>query len=126
MKEITTHHDGHGLNESLSVRATDEIGPGNSHHSYGVYVDDPSHNHEMTVAEIQFQKGPRNEKGSVSGCTTAAILAILIDHLQGFQQGPYASRETALVITKLQEALFWTRERADERARRNVLGTYAK
>lgn len=36
------------------------------------------------------------------------------------------SRETALAITKLQEALFWIEERQRDREARNVQGTYTK
>lgn len=143
MKRITLHHDGHGRMERLLVIATDEPAtepPGNSsHHKYefGVvkeplatdadafayYADDSKF---FTVGMLQFQRGPFDMEGSTPGTLGAAVLAALIDHCQGFQAGPLATRENALVITKLQEALFWMRERADDRARRGVLGTMGK
>jgi len=143
MKRVTLHHDGHGRMERMLVLATDEPAtepPGNSsHHQYtfgliadpletdkaafAAYADDSRF---LEVARIQFQRGPFGVEGSTPGTLSAAVVAALIDHCQGFQAGPLATRENALVITKLQEALFWMRERADDRARRGVLGTMGK
>lgn len=143
MKRITLHHDGHGRMERLLVLATDEPAtepPGNSsHHRYefytvahplatdaeafAYYADDSK---VFPVGRLQFQRGPFDTEGSTPGTLGAAVVAALIDHCQGFQNGPLATRENALVITKLQEALFWMRERADDRARRGVLGTMGK
>ena len=115
---ITTHHDGHGLNESITIwhNEPDEKNGGGSH-LYVFAIDNEQ------IGTIQFQQGPRHEQGSTPGVTTAAVLAALIHHLSAFQAGPFKSRETALVITKLEEALHWTRARADARAKRKVLGT---
>jgi hypothetical protein len=125
--------------ERLLVLATDEPAtepPGNSsHHKYEFFVVPAGY--EVTtaadafmkttpVAQIQFQRGPFDTEGSTPGTLGAAVVAALIDHCQGFQAGPLATRENGLVITKLQEALFWMRERADDRARRGVLGTMGK
>jgi hypothetical protein len=71
---------------------------------------------------VQFQHGPRNVEGSKPGVTEAVLLAILIDRLRGFQAGPYACRENAIMLIKFEECLMWTRRRADERARQRVLG----
>lgn len=121
---LTDHHDGHGLNESI-VLAADEPGPGGASHCYRGYItaQDGATNHCLFV---QFQEGPRNVEGSTPGLTEAALLAVLIDRLRGFQAGPYACRENAIMLTKLEECLHWTRARADARARRGVLGTYQK
>lgn len=131
VRELYGHHDGHGLNESIHVHAGPQ-GPGGSAHLYGFSIEHQNpvtpreESGHCTVGYLHFQEGPRNEVGSSPGLTTAAVLVALIDHLAGFQKGPYPSRETALVITKLEEALHWTRARADARAARGVLGTYEK
>jgi hypothetical protein len=128
MREVTDHHDGHGLNESLVITA-DEFGPGGASHHYSIVVNDPvprEHEQRGPVAVIQFRDGPRNEPGSTPGVTEAAVLAVLIDRLRGFQAGPYACRENAIQLTKLEETLHWTKARADARAKRGVLGTSAK
>ena len=123
-REITTHHDGYGLNESIQIVA-DEPGPGGAAHRYQLLmVDAPGSVREVGL--LQFQLGPRGVEGSTPGLTVNAVLAVLIDHLQGFQSGEYKCRENALVITKLEEAMHWVRHRADARAKRGVLGTYAK
>lgn len=120
MKRITSHRDGHGLNDAIDVRAIDELGPGGAHHHYLFEIDG------KVAGELRFQKGARGEATSVAGLTSASVMAALIDHLQEFQDGPFPSRETALTITKLQEALFWERHRADLRAARGVLGKEIK
>lgn len=120
MKNVITHHDGHGLNECITITATDEPGPGGAHHVYVATVGD------VEVFRLQMQKGPRNEPGSTPGMSTEAVIAVLEDILKDFQAGPFPSREGALTLTHLQQARMWCRERADERARRNALGFNVK
>ena len=126
MRTIDTHHDGHGLNESIVIRTDEPDGSGAAHlyeasiASYAAQCDQSVD--DWQVARVQFQKGPRNVEGSTPGMTEAALLAILIDRLRGFQAGPYACRENAIQLTKLEEVLHWTKARADERAKRGVLG----
>lgn len=121
MPTIDHHHDGHGLNDIITI-GCDERDPnsGGASHDYRLLIEVPGGT--LKVGRIQFQHGPRKEPGSTPGVTEAALLAILIDRLEGFQAGPYRCRENAIMLTKLQECLHWTRHRADERARRGVLG----
>lgn len=115
MRQIDDHHDGHGLNESIAIR-TDVPDQSGAAHAYSAMIG------ETIVATVQFQQGPRNVEGSIPGMTEAALLAILIDRLRGFQAGPYSCRENAIQLTKLEEVLHWTKARADARAKRGVLG----
>ena len=55
--------------------------------------------------------------------THEVLLAILIDRLQSFQAGPYACRENALALTKLEEAQHWLQARTKARMARGVEGT---
>ena len=119
MRTLVDHHDGHGLNESITIGA-DGPGPGGASHRYTLTIG------EHRVGFLQFQEGPRHVPESTPGATEAALLAILIDRLRGFQAGPYACRENAIQLTKLEETLHWARARADARAKRGVLGTYTK
>lgn len=119
MKQIDVHHDGHGLNESIEIYADDPDSSGASH-IYNLVIDSHS------VGFVQFQQGPRSAADSTPGATVAELLAILIDQLRGFQSGPYGCRENAIQLTKLEECLHWTKARADERARRGVLGKNIK
>lgn len=59
-----------------------------------------------------------------NGITHEVLLAVLIDRLQGFQGGPYACRENAIALTKLEEALLWLNKRTLQRVARGVEGTH--
>jgi hypothetical protein len=119
VRQLTEHHDGHKLNESIVIE-TDSPDQSGAAHAYHLTI------HDEPIGYVQFQKGPRNEEGSTPGATEAALLAILIDRLRGFQAGPYACRENAIQLTKLEEALMWTKKRANDRALRGVLGKNVK
>jgi hypothetical protein len=75
--------------------------------------------------EIHFQEGALNA-GPHNGILSIAFLAILKDHLESFQEGEFASRETAVAITKIEEAIHWVAARADNRSSRGVLGKHEK
>lgn len=111
------HVDGLGLNDRIEIWA-DERDPnsGNASHHYQLRMDG------KVVAAISFQHGPRDADGSTAGITEAALFAVILDRLNGFQAGPYRCRENALQITKVEEAHQWTRERAWTRHRQGVLG----
>jgi len=73
---------------------------------------------------LNFQNGPIAENG-VNGITQEALIAVCIDHLESFQTGPYACRENAIALTKLQEAQMWLHKRTLDRMERGVEGTLA-
>ncbi len=70
---------------------------------------------------LKFQDGPPAE--SINGITNEALLAIVLDRLEGFQTGPYKCRENALAITKIEEAMHWLSHRTRLREQRGVEGT---
>lgn len=76
-------------------------------------------------AVIRFQRGPIKEVGT-NGLTHEVLLAILVDRLRGFQSGPFACRENALALAKLEEAQHWLHNRTRARVARGVEGTYVK
>jgi hypothetical protein len=76
----------------------------------------------MDYQEVRFQRGPVAEHG-VNGITNEALLAIVIDRLEGAQEGPYKSRYNALAITKIEEAVLWLSRRTLDRQARGVEGT---
>lgn len=119
---LIDHHDGHGLNESIQISHDDPdtLSGGGASHYYTFMID------SELVGQLQFQHGPRNEVGSTPGLTEAAVLASMIHRYRGFQAGPFACRENAIILTKLEECLMWTRARADARAKRGVLGKNLK
>jgi hypothetical protein len=129
--KIDLHHDGHGLNESIEIVADErDSSAGGASHSYTFGMPGaPPVNRALdgnNVAHVQFQHGPRLVAGSTAGVTEGAILAMLIDRYQAFQAGPFSCRENAIILTKLEECLHWTKARADARARRGVLGRNEK
>lgn len=95
-------------------------GPGGGRHHYTVERD------EKVLCDIQFQNGPRNEEGSIPGVVESDLLEVVRSRLQFFQAGPYASRENAVALTKVEEALMWMNKRTEDRAERGVLGTMNK
>ena len=47
-----------------------------------------------------------------------------IQHYQEVANGHFRCRQNAIAITKLQEAVFWLRDRTEEREARGVKGTH--
>jgi hypothetical protein len=119
MANITSHHDGHGLNEMIRIEK-DDPGPGGASH-YFTFLNDGA-----VCGFIEFQKGPRGVIGSTPGATELAVLAVIRDRLESFQAGPYACEENAEALNRVNEAMRLMKERADKRAARGVLGTYQK
>ena len=115
---VTDHFDGLGLNDTIRIEA-DHVEYGAAH-VYRFFIG------ELQVGFLQFQQGPRLDPNSIPGVTEAALLAVVADRVRGFQSGPFSCRENALVLTKTEEAIHWTRHRAEERKRRGVLGKAEK
>lgn len=126
MREINDHKI-NPANDILTVVAADEPGSGGANHRYeitgftGANSSDSIGQHTMDV--ILFQKGPIGESG-VNGLTHEILLAIVADRLRSFQKGPFASRENALALTKIEEAMMWLQRRTLDRMRRGVEGTH--
>lgn len=125
MRELTSHKV-NGLNECIVVDALDEPGPGNANHLYRIHgIQGPLDHHPIPTIDIRFQNGPIHEVGA-NGISNEALLAIVEDRLKGFQSGPYACRENAIALTKIQEAMHWLHHRTRDRLARGVEGTHEK
>jgi len=89
-----------------SASATDEKGAdGASHHyefTHHPTVDSPA----IPLSSLKFQNGDPAQVG-VNGVTDEMVLAALIDHLKGFQGGPYACNENANAVQALINGLAW-------------------
>lgn len=119
-------------NDKLTVTVTDEPGAGGANHLYMIEgfdtasnASDPfvkRHGGPSRHTTILFQNGPINEHG-VNGITQEVLLAIVADRLRSFQAGPFACRENALALTKVEEAMHWLQKRTMDRMRRGVEGT---
>ena len=121
MWELNTIQKREKLNRVFVV---DQPGNGGANHEYLIVSD----NGLMVPKEtsIQFQNGARKEDGSIHGVIGSDLLEIVRHRLQEFQKGPFASRENAIAITHIEEALMWMNRRVEDRIERNVLGTNNK
>lgn len=83
---------------------------------------------EGELLAIKFVRGSRiatEEVEKREGTLHEHLLAMMI-HDMKYKSSLVPSRESSLVITKLEEALGWLRQRQIDRAKRDVLGTYKK
>lgn len=118
MTRFLTSHQINGCNANIDIVVRDEPGQGNACHSYDVRIatDDG-----VQSVPIHFQNGPIAEFGT-NGLTQESLLSIVEDRLLGFQSGPYACRENAIALTKIQEAMMWLNKRTADRVARGVEG----
>lgn len=125
-----TEHIVNPANDKLIIAVTDAPGAGGANHRYEISgfstENNPSYV-ETSEAEltILFRNGSINEAG-VNGVTQEVLLAIVADRLRSFQAGPFACRENALALTKIEEAQHWLQSRTLARMRRGVEGRDVK
>lgn len=115
MKRILTDHV---LDEEqdLVIEVCDEPGPGGANHLYLVRGVDGN-----IMARINFQEGGIQEVG-VNGLTNEVLLAIVIDRLRGFDQGPFSTIDNALALHGCLQAIGHLRARTIKRRSRGVEG----
>lgn len=79
-------------------------------------------------ATINFCKGNKEDESVFrqEGMFTETLIQTAKMYLESVNVGEMASRETAMAITKLDEALMWIDKRAADRILRGVQGTYKK
>ncbi|MBE6691107.1 MAG: ABC transporter ATPase [Ruminococcaceae bacterium] len=132
MEKLNTIQKRNKLNDVYKI---DAPGAGGASHAYEIVKAEakPSDcgdylRFEMrgVVGRIVFQHGPRAEESSLHGVLDTDLLEIVRDRLKAFNQGEYATRENALAITHIEEALLWMNKRVEDRAERGVLGTTQK
>ena len=119
MREITEHQM-NPANDKLAIHVLDEPGSGGASHHYE--VTHPDGDMANVICDVVFQNGPIAEVG-INGLTQEVLIAICIDRLRAFQAGPFACRENALALTKLEEAQHWLFHRTKQRMDRGVEGT---
>lgn len=130
MSKLVTIQKRNNLNEVYRI---DAPGVGGASHKYkvikahtAVTQDGDTLDENDVVAEITFQHGPRKERDSVPGVLDCDLLEIVRDRLIAFNKGEFATRENAIAITHIEEALLWLNKRVEDRAERGVLGTTNK
>lgn len=94
-------------------------------------VDNKNTPYEFTVKAVangepiqfvKFQKGFMSTDG-VNGMANEDALLMVLTRLQSYQNTEFACRETAVAITKIEEAVMWLRARTTNREVRGILGT---
>ena len=118
-RAITIHHTD-DTNKRIIVEGWDDPGQGGANCVYRLSVNRADHNQE--IAKIRFLSNAI----SGDGITNESLIAVLIDRLRGFQNGPYSCRENSIALTKLEEALFWLQARTKDREVRGVTGKNVK
>ncbi len=76
--------------------------------------------------DILFCKGNKEDETIFrqEGLFTETLIQVAKQYLESVNVGEMASRETSMVITKLDEALMWIDKRAQDRILRGVQTTY--
>lgn len=126
MREINTHVV-NPANDKLRIEVTDAPGAGGANHRYVITGMDSSHNPSRHGGDdtsrqiVMFQNGPINEAG-VNGTTQEALLAIVIDRLECFQAGPFASDYNAKALEHVKAAQESLLQRTRDRMARGVEG----
>lgn len=121
MREITTHQTNE-CNSAIAIAAAEADPKTGGCHEYMLTIA-ADHGRARDTLLLRFQNGPIQEVG-VNGITNEALLAVLIDRLEGFQAGPFACAENAEALAMLREAQHWLKARTMSRQERGVEGTH--
>lgn len=119
MRPLTDHVVSGDQAVQLKIEVMDEPGAGGANHWYEIS------DKRGCLGKILFQNGPIKEAG-VNGVTQEALIAVVIDRLRSFQEGPFRYRENAIALTHLEEGLMWLQRRTVDRIKRGVEGTNVK
>ena len=103
-------------NRLNKVYTLENKGNGGAYHMYKISKADT----DEPVQCIQFQDGARGAEGSVDGCLDVDLLEIVRHRLICFNQGEFATRDTAIAIQKIEEALLWINKGIDDKMKRQT------
>ncbi len=117
-REIITHK-ANECNDALKIVAADEPGSGGANHVYDIT---PTRGNAKGV-RIEFQNGPLKE-APPNGLTNEALLAIVIDRLEGFQSGKFACADNQEALEHVTAAMVVLKRRTEARLARGVEGTH--
>ena len=95
-------------------------------HQYALdNFEDPATTPAQWLKFIQKEKidGSTELVTVCNGTTTEEVLEMLIDRSK-YLFNKFPSKETAVAITKMEEALLWLEKRTRDRIKRNVEGRY--
>lgn len=95
---------------SINWQATDE-----ARKECPIYVD-----HDVNMISFRIQQGPIKEVGK-NGCQVEDIVAVAKHIIEGLNS-KFPCRENSIMITKLDEAIMWSKKRTADRQARQVEG----
>lgn len=80
------------------------------------------------VISIPLVRGSKiegeNKIDKQDGVLPEQLLTVCKAYLEAVNVGDFRNRNTAIAITKLEEALMWLNKRTEERRKKGILGTY--
>lgn len=123
MEKLSTIQKRENLN---NIYVLDDKGNGGAHHKYLVAGGETGTGEYKVYETIKFQNGARKLEDSIHGVLDTDLLEIVRHRLSYFQQGQFATRENAIALTHIEEALLWMNKRVEDRIERGVLGTNNK
>ncbi|MBE5093578.1 hypothetical protein [Bacillus thuringiensis] len=74
---------------------------------------------------VKFQEGPIQDNG-VNGAQIEDVIDMLVERLQGLQQGDFPCYENGFAIVKLTEARMWLNDRTRKRQLQGLEGKYVE
>lgn len=124
--QVYDHKNNRFNREHIVVTAVTPPAPDGACKHYSIAAVIPaqtSDSSEQVVNQstLDFQDGSIAEVGP-NGITDQALLAVVLDRMRGFNNGPYRCRENSVIITKIEEALMWMEKRSNDRARQGIDG----
>jgi hypothetical protein len=120
MRTLTDHIVSGDQAVQLEINVTDKPGAGGANHAYSITWRAKNADDDGTCW-IHFQEGPIKEVG-INGVTHEALLAIVIDRLRSFQEGPFPSPFNATALDRCEDALRLLQQRTRDRIARGVEG----
>ena len=119
MKEITIHATEKGP-PPVRVFREGEPGNGGAHFQYRVALQQLGARETGTEFRLKFQQGDPAQQ--VNGVTNEALLAIVIDRMEEYQEGDFKCRANEMALYHLWSALSLLQARTLDRKRRGVEG----
>lgn len=107
-----------------TIEVHGETSKGGAYHTYEINSGDTLK--EKFSIFIPFQEGARKLIDSSHGILDTDLLEIVRHRLQCFQCGEFATRENAIALTHIEEALLWLNKRVEDRIEKGILGTMQK
>lgn len=119
-RTITEHH--HDVANNAITITPDLPGPFGAPDYYELTFSDGKTPDHIATQGIKFQSGALADVG-MTGITCEALVAVMLDRLRAFQDGPMRCAENDAVIHHFEQALVHCVRRSERRIAAGVKGT---